>query len=1321
MSNNSNFKQYLRIRPLDYQTDMINIKENVITITDPQFKQKENAHLLSSQKEQNFKYDKIFGENTQQEQIYQQIGQPSIDNLLNGNNSLIIAYGQTGSGKTFTIYGENNSFTPQIDNKNKKQGNQKGLVLRCCEYLLQKIKELEQTKEIIVNMSFSDIYFDKIRDLSRAYLNNDQQNLILYENTNGLIMAKDMNFIQLESLNQLQQMLKIAFQLREIQESKGNLIWARAQTILTLNVIQKDKINENIPFKNTIIQFVDLSGSERIAKSLNEGNKLCESILINQYLASLNKCLQNISLKNQNLNYKETKLTHFLQNTMKSRSHISLIGHLNPGDSNFDECLFTLQYLERCSQDAPKMLQLPSNSNGSYNNNNHQNSEQIIKRLKKEVAEQKEKIDRVKNDNKKKLIDIQHLLGIEVDFDELLSKQFTKEFEQLKQQKDSIVMLENVQKYNQNLIKKIEKLHKSVQDIKSQELKKHNEQMVQINLLRDQIKDLQENCQKTQMKNLFKDKQAEQKQLFDKNSGQIEEKVNIVFNLQNFIQNKTQENQKINDIKKGIKYEIEKEHKNQIENLKKEYQVLIDNTKAQFDDLLKQKNEQIQDFIKEIKAYRQNKKQYLNELKQEMLDMYDQIMQYNQVISKIEVSLFIFYFFNLYYFQSGTYTGGIKSFNIAEKEKPILPQRQKYKNDIDLEDILNDEDDDSEQDEQEDQKKYEIKKKQCTLSKFAVQHKDKQNNQDHYLNAELVNIFDFNPNELLGLQEDIIQNENNEQIQENIVLGEMINYGFPKALCAFQNKLLIIGTSYGMIIIFDLKNKKINKIIGCFDDYKKYGPVSSLDICKQGDYIGAGYENGTIVLYDVDQGSVLKSIFGMHEGEIIAFKFLKEGINTISESFDIVGHLCVDSQIIFFATATNIYSGHFFTWKECIKKYVEKSDWKMALKIGFELIKGKCQCFSILPNLNSLEDKGKFMDIFLDLVTVFLQNSSEEITQQGFSYEIQKENKDKGKKYIYQCMWFLRTTLEGKMFPNDQIEEKVYINTIRSLVVWLFIEEILIAFLNYDSKIFLDILFMFFEGRPALILREYDQNLYQIKQLLEVADDSEFDEIVAYLYFLQGDIERSFNMYLFMKKDQIFEILSQFPSLLLDYVECIIQDRKQGLIALKNETLALYITLLCQQEPSRVIQELKNNYYPLEEILIICEKNKATEAEGFICEKLGYYQKALELYSEVFLNICRKAINKISQEKYFRIMVKNVLFYFRLQYREFYMEKIELNLIIDKNELLRQQNTFQKQIQIQQIKAEIKDKMIRKLKIFDCFIEENIMDIDQMRQKYIQL
>ena len=52
-----------------------------------------------------FGFDKVFSSNTQQKQIYQEVGEPVVANVLRGFNGSIIAYGQTGTGKTHTMEG----------------------------------------------------------------------------------------------------------------------------------------------------------------------------------------------------------------------------------------------------------------------------------------------------------------------------------------------------------------------------------------------------------------------------------------------------------------------------------------------------------------------------------------------------------------------------------------------------------------------------------------------------------------------------------------------------------------------------------------------------------------------------------------------------------------------------------------------------------------------------------------------------------------------------------------------------------------------------------------------------------------------------------------------------------------------------------------------------------------------------------------------------------------------------------------------------------------------------------------------------------------
>ena len=52
----------------------------------------------------NFTFDRIYGEDSSQEDVFQDV-KPIVHAVLNGYNGTVLAYGQTGSGKTHTLLG----------------------------------------------------------------------------------------------------------------------------------------------------------------------------------------------------------------------------------------------------------------------------------------------------------------------------------------------------------------------------------------------------------------------------------------------------------------------------------------------------------------------------------------------------------------------------------------------------------------------------------------------------------------------------------------------------------------------------------------------------------------------------------------------------------------------------------------------------------------------------------------------------------------------------------------------------------------------------------------------------------------------------------------------------------------------------------------------------------------------------------------------------------------------------------------------------------------------------------------------------------------
>lgn len=63
-------------------------------------------NILTSTNKLEFKLDKVFPSDSTQIEVYNEVVESSINDVLNGYNGTIFTYGQSGSGKTYTMFGE---------------------------------------------------------------------------------------------------------------------------------------------------------------------------------------------------------------------------------------------------------------------------------------------------------------------------------------------------------------------------------------------------------------------------------------------------------------------------------------------------------------------------------------------------------------------------------------------------------------------------------------------------------------------------------------------------------------------------------------------------------------------------------------------------------------------------------------------------------------------------------------------------------------------------------------------------------------------------------------------------------------------------------------------------------------------------------------------------------------------------------------------------------------------------------------------------------------------------------------------------------------
>lgn len=93
---------------------------------------------------------------------------------------------------------------------------------------------------------------------------------------------------------------------------------------------------------------VDLAGSERAKKTGASGQRLKESVGINQGLLSLGKVIRALTTNPVvHVPYRESKLTRFLQDSLGGNSRTVLLACVSPSELSLSETINTIQYAQR--------------------------------------------------------------------------------------------------------------------------------------------------------------------------------------------------------------------------------------------------------------------------------------------------------------------------------------------------------------------------------------------------------------------------------------------------------------------------------------------------------------------------------------------------------------------------------------------------------------------------------------------------------------------------------------------------------------------------------------------------------------------------------------------------------------------------------------------------------------------------------------------------------------------------------------------------------------------------------------------------------------
>ncbi|XP_039202723.1 kinesin-like protein KIF19 isoform X1 [Crotalus tigris] len=327
----------LRIRPismaeLEEGATLIahKVDDQMVVLMDP-MEDPDDVLRANRSREKSYLFDVAFDFAATQEMVYRATTKGLIEGIISGYNATIFAYGPTGCGKTYTMLGTDH---------------EPGIYVQTLNDLFHAIEETSNDMEYEVSMSYLEIYNEMIRDL----LNPSLGYLDLREDAKGFIQVAGITEVSTINAKEIMQLLMKGNKQRTQEPTAANRTSSRSHAVLQVTVRQKSRI-KNIMQEVRIgrLFMIDLAGSERASQTQNRGQRMKEGAHINRSLLALGNCINALSDRTgvKYVNYRDSKLTRLLKDSLGGNSRTVMIAHISPASSAFEESRSTLTYAER--------------------------------------------------------------------------------------------------------------------------------------------------------------------------------------------------------------------------------------------------------------------------------------------------------------------------------------------------------------------------------------------------------------------------------------------------------------------------------------------------------------------------------------------------------------------------------------------------------------------------------------------------------------------------------------------------------------------------------------------------------------------------------------------------------------------------------------------------------------------------------------------------------------------------------------------------------------------------------------------------------------
>ncbi|KAG1657315.1 hypothetical protein FOA52_008043 [Chlamydomonas sp. UWO 241] len=355
-----NVQVLLRCRPLS-DKEVVERTPSVVSVNEASKELTLFMNAGGKQLSKTYRFDRVFGPDSQQERLYKQAIVPIVNEVMDGFNCTIFAYGQTGTGKTFTMEGG-----PRESSDGRNLSAAAGVIPRSIKQIFDTIEA--SNADANVKVTFLELYNEELTDLlscaTDAASAPDAVKLRLLEDRAGVVVngleelrlledragtvVNGLEEVIVRSAAEIYAVLDKGTAKRRTAATLLNQRSSRSHSIFTITIHLKETTPEGEDvIKIGKLNLVDLAGSENISRSGARDTRAREAGSINQSLLTLGRVISALVEHSGHIPYRDSKLTRLLRDSLGGRTKTCIIATIAPTVQCQEETVSTLDYAHR--------------------------------------------------------------------------------------------------------------------------------------------------------------------------------------------------------------------------------------------------------------------------------------------------------------------------------------------------------------------------------------------------------------------------------------------------------------------------------------------------------------------------------------------------------------------------------------------------------------------------------------------------------------------------------------------------------------------------------------------------------------------------------------------------------------------------------------------------------------------------------------------------------------------------------------------------------------------------------------------------------------